>query len=91
MQCTNSVSGSYRMLTWCHLQGIKLEAFIFDPLPIADNLVLMEVDRSAHFAPVKNANGAKADTPAIAKGAVLALHKRSTRLHSTMALSAGSA
>ena len=36
----------------------------------------MEVDRSAHFAPVKNANGAKADTPATAKAAVLGLHKR---------------
>lgn len=58
------------------LQGIKLEAFIFDPLPLSENLVLMEVDRSAHFAPVKNANGAKADTPATAKAAVLGLHKR---------------
>ena len=36
----------------------------------------MEVDRSAHFAPVKNANGAKADTPATAKAALLGLHKR---------------
>ena len=58
------------------LQGIKLEAFIFDPLPLAENLVLLEVDRSAQFAPVKNANGAKADTPATAKAAVLGLHKR---------------
>ena len=59
------------------LQGIKLEAFLFDPLPLANNLVLMEVDRSAQFAPVKNANGARADTPETARAAVLALHKRS--------------
>ena len=58
------------------MQGIKLESFIFDPLPLADNLVLMEVDRSAHFAPVKNANGAANDTPKAARDAVLALHRR---------------
>jgi len=58
------------------MQGIKLESFIFDPLPLANNLVLMEADRSAHFAPVKNANGSGVDSPKTARDAVLALHRR---------------
>lgn len=58
------------------VKGIKLESFIFDPLPLANNLILMEADRSAHFAPVKNANGSGADTPDSAKDAVLSLHRR---------------
>lgn len=61
-----------------------MEAFIFDPLPLAENLVLMEVDRSAHFAPVKNANGAKSDTPASAKAAILELHKRYLKYSSSL-------
>lgn len=58
------------------VKGIKLESFIFDPLPLANNLVLMEADRSAHFAPVKNANGSGVDSPKTARDAVLALHRR---------------
>lgn len=58
------------------VKGIKLESFIFDPLPLAHNLVLMEADRSANFAPVKNANGSAVDTPKSARDAVLALHRR---------------
>ena len=57
-------------------QGIKLEAFIFDVLPQALNPALMEVDRSRHFAPVKNAPGAANDTPEAAREAILALGKR---------------
>lgn len=59
-----------------YLQGVKLESFIFDPLPLAHRLVLMEVKREAHFAPVKNANGAQHDTPDTARQAVLGLHER---------------
>ena len=58
------------------MQGIKLESFIFDPLPLASKLVLVEVKREAHFAPVKNADGAKNDTPSTARQAVLNLHAR---------------
>ncbi len=41
------------------VQGIKLELFIFDPFPLAapGKAALMEVDRAAEFAPVKNAPG----------------------------------
>jgi UDP-N-acetylglucosamine/UDP-N-acetylgalactosamine diphosphorylase len=37
--------------------GIKLETFIFDALPLADNSVILQTVRSEEFAPVKNATG----------------------------------
>ncbi len=36
---------------------MKLEAFVFDAIPLAVNPVLFEVDRSEEFSPVKNATG----------------------------------
>ena len=38
----------------------------FFPLVPTDNFGLLECDRKTEFAPVKNANTAKEDTPAIA-------------------------
>ncbi len=37
--------------------GIKLESFIFDALPIAQKSIILEILRSEQFAPVKNATG----------------------------------
>ena len=37
--------------------GVKLESFIFDALPMAENVVLLEGDRSEVFAPTKNLTG----------------------------------
>jgi len=37
--------------------GIKLESFIFDALPMAENSVILEIERSEQFAPTKNATG----------------------------------
>jgi len=37
--------------------GIKLEQFIFDCLPLAENSVILQTLRSEEFAPVKNADG----------------------------------
>jgi UDP-N-acetylglucosamine/UDP-N-acetylgalactosamine diphosphorylase len=37
--------------------GIKLETFIFDALPMASKSVILETERSEEFAPVKNAKG----------------------------------
>ncbi len=37
--------------------GVKLETFIFDALPLADNSMILETDRSQEFGPVKNATG----------------------------------
>jgi UDP-N-acetylglucosamine/UDP-N-acetylgalactosamine diphosphorylase len=37
--------------------GIKLESFIFDALPLARESIILEIVRSEQFAPVKNATG----------------------------------
>jgi len=38
--------------------AIKLEAFVFDALPLAHHPILLEVERREEFSPVKNATGA---------------------------------
>ncbi len=43
--------------------AIKFERFIFDLLPAADNAIVVEVDLSHHFAPLKNASGSPTDSP----------------------------
>lgn len=45
--------------------GIKLETFVFDALPLASESIILETIRSEEFAPVKNAEGA--DSPAVTK------------------------
>ena len=37
--------------------GIKLESFVFDALPLASNSIILQTLRSEEFAPVKNATG----------------------------------
>lgn len=37
--------------------AVKLEAFIFDALPLAQNALVLQVDRREEFSPVKNATG----------------------------------
>ena len=37
--------------------GIKLETFIFDALPLAENPLVLETSRAEEFSPVKNASG----------------------------------
>jgi UDP-N-acetylglucosamine/UDP-N-acetylgalactosamine diphosphorylase len=37
--------------------GVKLEQFIFDALPLAEKSVILQTPRSEEFAPVKNAQG----------------------------------
>lgn len=37
--------------------AVKLEAFIFDALPLAKQPIVLEIDRSEEFSPVKNATG----------------------------------
>jgi UDP-N-acetylglucosamine/UDP-N-acetylgalactosamine diphosphorylase len=48
--------------------AIKMEAFVFDALPLAERSVTQEVLREDEFAPVKNAEGA--DSPATARAAL---------------------
>jgi len=45
--------------------GIKFETFAFDALPMAENPVVLEIDRAVEFSPVKNASGE--DSPATAQ------------------------
>jgi UDP-N-acetylglucosamine/UDP-N-acetylgalactosamine diphosphorylase len=37
--------------------GVKLESFIFDAVPLADRSIILDIDRNEQFAPVKNATG----------------------------------
>ncbi|MHC4552136.1 MAG: UTP--glucose-1-phosphate uridylyltransferase [Planctomycetota bacterium] len=37
--------------------GVKLETFVFDAIPMADNSIILETRREEEFAPVKNATG----------------------------------
>jgi UDP-N-acetylglucosamine/UDP-N-acetylgalactosamine diphosphorylase len=37
--------------------GIKLESFVFDALPLASRSIILETERSEEFAPVKNRTG----------------------------------
>jgi UDP-N-acetylglucosamine/UDP-N-acetylgalactosamine diphosphorylase len=54
--------------------AIKFERFIFDLLPSAKNAVVVEVDPSNHYAPLKNAPGSPADSPETVKQALSAMH-----------------
>jgi UDP-N-acetylglucosamine/UDP-N-acetylgalactosamine diphosphorylase len=56
--------------------GIKLESFIFDVFPAAARPALLDVPREDEFAPVKNAPGAKEDSPDTARAQLLAMHAR---------------
>jgi len=38
--------------------GVKLESFIFDALPVAEESIILDIVRSEEFAPTKNATGA---------------------------------
>lgn len=37
--------------------GVKLESFIFDAIPLASNSIILDIVRGEEFAPVKNATG----------------------------------
>jgi len=37
--------------------AVKLETFVFDVLPLANNPLVLEIDRGEEFSPVKNASG----------------------------------
>ena len=58
------------------MQGVKLELFIFDTFPMAQQVSLMEVPRASQFAPVKNAPGSSSDSPDTARQAILSLHQK---------------
>ncbi len=43
--------------------GVKLERFVFDALPLCERSIVLEADRVEEFAPIKNAPGSGADSP----------------------------
>jgi UDP-N-acetylglucosamine/UDP-N-acetylgalactosamine diphosphorylase len=47
--------------------GIKLESFIFDVFPLSTNMAILDVQREAEFAPVKNPPGTDSDSPDTAR------------------------
>ena len=55
--------------------AIKFERFIFDLMPQARNAIVVEVDPALAFAPLKNASGAKDDTPESVRSQLSALHR----------------
>jgi len=42
--------------------AVKLEQFVFDAIPLAENAIVYETDRAEEFSPVKNAEGADSPT-----------------------------
>jgi len=52
--------------------AIKFERFIFDLLPVAHNAIVVESHATQAFAPVKNKDGSRSDTPEHAKQMMLA-------------------
>jgi UDP-N-acetylglucosamine/UDP-N-acetylgalactosamine diphosphorylase len=56
--------------------AIKFERFIFDLMPSARNAIVVEVDPQRAFAPLKNASGAKEDTPESVRAQLSALHRQ---------------
>ncbi len=42
--------------------AVKLEMFVFDAMPLAEETVILETDRSEEFSPVKNAEGEDSPT-----------------------------
>ena len=55
--------------------AIKFERFIFDLMPQARGAIVVEVDPRLAFAPLKNASGAKDDTPESVRSQLSALHR----------------
>lgn len=56
--------------------AVKLEQFIFDAFPLAERVKVVEVERSSHFAAVKNRSGSPEDSPETVRAQLLALHRR---------------
>jgi len=57
-------------------KGIKLESFIFDVFGAARAMAVLQIERAAEFAPVKNAPGAAEDSPDTARELLFRLHAR---------------
>ena len=68
-----SIDGDGRTIEPCRPNGHKLERFVFDALPHADGVCVVEVDAGEEFAPIKNAQGT--DSPETARSALTAQYR----------------
>jgi UDP-N-acetylglucosamine/UDP-N-acetylgalactosamine diphosphorylase len=58
------------------MMGFKMEAFIFDVFEWAEKPVVYQGERWEEFAPLKNASGAKTDSPECCRKMLLDLHAK---------------
>ncbi len=65
-----------RLVTPQSPNGIKFERFIFDLMPLATNVCVIEIDPAEGFAPLKNPPGATADAPEHVRAALVAHARR---------------
>jgi UDP-N-acetylglucosamine/UDP-N-acetylgalactosamine diphosphorylase len=56
--------------------GMKLECFVFDVFPYAENMSVLEVERNEEFSPLKNAPGSAADCPETSRRDIISQHVR---------------
>ncbi len=52
------ISADGKLIEPTEPNGIKLESFVFDALPLASNSIILQTRRSEEFAPTKNSTGA---------------------------------
>jgi UDP-N-acetylglucosamine/UDP-N-acetylgalactosamine diphosphorylase len=65
-----------RLVTPQTPNAIKFERFIFDLMPLATKVCVIEIDPADGFAPLKNPPGAAADAPEHVRGALVAHARR---------------
>ncbi|KAG0239513.1 UDP-N-acetylglucosamine pyrophosphorylase [Actinomortierella wolfii] len=58
------------------VNGMKLEAFVFDVFPFTERMAVFEIDRRDEFSPLKNAPGSGADCPETSRRDILLQHVR---------------
>lgn len=82
------VDGSGKCVTPTTPNAYKFERFLFDLMPLAHTVTLVEVDPAEGFAPLKNAPGAAADTAEHVTAAMVA-HARQALERAGVAVAAG--
>jgi UDP-N-acetylglucosamine/UDP-N-acetylgalactosamine diphosphorylase len=70
------IDGQAQLVTPRAPNAIKFERFIFDLMPLATRVCLVEIDPAEGFAPLKNPPGAAADAPEHVRAALVAQARR---------------